>query len=36
MDKKLLNKILPYCGHGLKSIYKDYCVESLKNNPYAE
>lgn len=24
MNKELLNKILPYCGYGLKSIYKDY------------
>jgi len=24
MNKELLNKILPYCGHGLKVIYEDY------------
>lgn len=27
MDKELLNKILPYCGHGLKAIYEDDIVD---------
>lgn len=30
MNKELLNKILPYCGHGLKSIYKDYLCRIIK------
>lgn len=36
MDKKLLNKILPYCGYGLKAIYEDdivdVCISSSGTN----
>lgn len=28
MNKKLLNKILPYCGHGLKVAYEDSIVKA--------
>lgn len=38
MDKELLNKILPYCRHGLKAIHKEDVAnfESLEKNPYAD
>lgn len=36
MDKELLNKILPYCGYGLKAIYEDdivdVCISSSGTN----
>lgn len=45
MNKELLNKILPYCGHGLSiPLLPSHClqlnpddyvsVESLEKNPY--
>lgn len=36
MNKELLNKILPYCGYGLKAIYEDdmvnVCISSSGTN----
>ena len=36
MNKELLNKILPYCGHSLKAIYEDdivdVCISSSGTN----